>query len=93
MCESLYASSSEPNTDSLDASKETNQNNALPEYSSKQMHLLAQVTKPIVQPSIFGFGSTTKMRQTLTPPQESLDLSLTRVCLSQTIRGGPKRRP
>ena len=31
MCESLYASSSEPNTDSLDASKGTNQNNALPE--------------------------------------------------------------
>ena len=57
------------------------------------MHLLAQVTKPIVQPSIFGFGSTTKMRQTLTPPQESLDLSLTRVCLSQTIRGGPQHKP
>ena len=31
MCESLYASSSEPNTDSLDASKGTNQYNALPE--------------------------------------------------------------
>ena len=54
------------------------------------MHLPSLVTKPLVQPSNFAFGSPTKRPQIRTPPQESKDLSLTRVCLSHINRGGAK---
>ena len=70
--------------------KQGSQAHALPDCSSKQMHLPSLVTKPLVQPSNFAFGSPTKRPQIRTPPQESKDLSLTRVCLSHINRGGAK---